>query len=326
MFGLFVAAIAGGWVIHQFDNTSSANAADPTASPSASATVAATQTPAPGAQAPSSSGVCVLSVIGPWSHFTEATGAYDIEVGGGDPQHFDFHPRNGVPAVSYLVPPLPRGGVAAKWKGFGQMWQGNPRECAKWPWVKDATDYATGSAIQPGRMQNGHSGLVMDLMGAKPQIVANAVCMTKAQVTDLLQIHAAGMSNPFDVAAVVATMKEPCTPLVAVTGSAPAGSTCTTKEGTRSDHSPVKGEAWNVGPTDTYRVANVWSNHSNPNTGEYKILLKPGESASLISGGGSVWSYPANCGDVAQAAYASNPKSAITLAAYQAYVDNGTMP
>lgn len=297
--------------MHTLDNTDSAIADEP--STTATATVAATQTPNPGDkkdQPPAPSAVCRLSVIGPWSEIN-GTAPYRIEVGGGDVQHMDFYPTIGVQSISYIVDSLPRGGVAAKWYGYGQMWQGNKHECANFDYVKDAVEYAKGNASgQPGRLQQGHSGIVIDLRGGNFKIIEKPKGWTEDQIDALIALHKAAMN--------------PANPPSG--GSAQGTGTCTNKEGTRADHKPAKDTAWDVTPTDSFRVVNVWSNQRDPNLGDYKLLLKPGESASLMGGGGAVWSFPATCGDVAQAAYASNSNPVISLAQYKAYVDNGTMP
>ena len=275
-----------------------------TSAPTGSAPTAQAQ-----AQQVSGNGTCKLQIVGPWSEINNAA-PYRIEVGGGDVQHFDYYPTIGVQSISYIVPVLPRGGVAAKWYGYGQMWQGNGSECSSFDYVKDAVYYARGNASgQPGRLQQGHSGIVIDLRGGF-KIVEKPAGWSEDQINALIALHKAAMNftNP------------------PTGGTVQATGTCSDKDGTRTDRAPVPNAAWEVGPTDSYRVVNLWSNQKNPNLGDHKLMLKPGESASLTGAGGAEWSWPKDCVDVAQKAYDANTNPPISLAQYQAYVSSGTMP
>ena len=317
--GLVVAAIGGGWLMHSLDNTDHAIAADPTATVTATA-VPATPTPNPGDKGqPAPSAVCRLDKVGTFAEVSSA-GPQRIEIGGGGSQHVDFYPDRGVPSVSYIVGP----GKVIVAHGFGSIWEGNLPDCAQFNWVADATEYARGNvgANRPDRLTKGHSGLVIDMRSNPPMIVTNALGLNTAQIADLLAKHVKGMELTDSQKQMLMTIGM----AAGVTTPAAGSNTATCSEGTRADHKPAKDTAWDVTPTDSYRVVNVWSNQRDPNLGDHKLLLKPGESASLNGGGGAAWSYPASCGDAAQAAYAANTNPAISLAQYKAYVDNGTMP
>lgn len=262
--------IGGGWVIAHLPSTS-ANADGPDGSPGSTTTV--------GAQAPSSTGVCVLSVIGPWSRITDDTLAYDIEVGGGDVQHFDFYPKNEVQSVSYIIPPLPRGGVAARWKGFGQMWQGNPRECAGWNWVQDATDYARGNATgQPGRLQQGHSGIVVDLRGGDFKVVEKPKGWTDDQINALLAIHKAAMTAGKTSATSAQAPSGKCEAVRQKDASRPDGANSVVTLG---------------GDGHAY-VFELW-NPAVEGGKEMKVLIPAGESRTFTGFGGAIWQYPTSC-------------------------------
>lgn len=280
-----------------------------TASPAATATTAPSSSATP-AQGVSGGGACHLITVGPWSE--NNGGPFRIEVGGGNVQHIDFYPIGGedrVPTISYIVPPLQRGGVAMKWFGYGQMWQspGGP-ECANFDFVKDAIEYATGNSTgQPGRIQQGHSGLVIDLRGGTPRLVANVNNWSEAQIRDLLdKDNAAQGTSPvklssFQVAGGGSTQVNPSTqgqPSV----QAPASGNCTI--GQTEKHNPTKDQVWRPGSSSDVRVVNIWSNATDPNWDDhgqpFKWLLLPGQNPGVLGGGGDVTSWPAGCEDAAR--------------------------
>ncbi len=303
----------------KLDNTDHAIAADPTATVTATA-VPATPTPKTGdkGQPPAPSAVCRLDKVGTFAEVSSA-GPQRIEIGGGGTQHVDFYPDRGVPSVSYIVGP----GKVMVAHGFGSIWEGNLPDCAQFKWVDDATDYARGNATgQPGRLQQGHSGIVIDMRSNPPEIVANALGLNTAQIAGVLAKHVKGMELTDSQKQMLMTIRM----AAGVTTPAAGSNTATCSEGTRADHKPAKDSAWDVTPTDSYRVVNLWSNQRDPNLGDHKLILKPGDSASLMGGGGAAWSFPASCGDAAQAAYAANTNPAISLDQYKAYVNSGTMP
>ncbi len=301
VFGILVTAIAVGWGMHKLDNTTSANAADPTASPSASATVATTPTPNPGdkGQPPAPSAVCRLSVIGPWSEINGAN-PYRIEVGGGDTQHMDFYPTIGVQSISYIVPPLPRGGVAAKWYGYGQMWQGNKQECANFDFVKDAVDYARGNATgQPGRLQQGHSGIVIDLRGGDFKIVEKPAGWSDDQINALIALHKAAMN--------------PANPPGAGSVQAPSGK-CEAVRVMQDETKRPNGanSIVKLGGDGHAYVFELW-NPEVQGGKEMKVLIPAGESRTFTGFGGAAWQYPTTCtAQQVKDDFDKNPKPAYT--------------
>lgn len=244
--------------------------------------------PRAGGSQPSASGVCRLQVIGPWSEINGAA-PYRIEVGGGDVQHMDFYPIKNQKSVSYIVPPLSRGGVAAKWFGYGQMFQGNGSDCASFDYVNDATDYAQGSSSgQPGRTQQGHSGIVVDLRGGSFKVVANVQNLPQGEVDSLLALHKSAMNNG------------------SPTSTQPSASCA---DGIREDRQPVN-ETWN--PQGQWRVVNFWSNQPGVDQKERKLLLSPSDDVGLL-GGGASWSWGSACEKQARDAFAKNGHPAVTL-------------
>lgn len=88
---------------------------------------------------------------------SEGGGPRRLEVGGGGTQHVDYYPDRGVNTISYVVGPM----EPIIWWGFGSRWEG---QCGPddFDYLADAAGYARGSDWQPGRLNNGHSGLVVD--------------------------------------------------------------------------------------------------------------------------------------------------------------------
>jgi len=107
---------------------------------------------------------CGLREVGPWSEVFDSQDVYlpqRIEVGGGSWQHADWYPGPGVRTISYVVAPQ----EPDLWWGSGQMWTGdcpNGTFSDEFDYIADAAGYAHGSDWQPGRLNNGHSGIVMD--------------------------------------------------------------------------------------------------------------------------------------------------------------------
>ncbi|GEM_PF-5856193 len=79
-------------------------------------------------------------------------------------------------------------------------------------------------------------------------------------------------------------------------------------DSTREDRTP--GQSWT--PRGDFRIVNFWSNQT-ANQQERKLLLRPGENPGLL-GGGSSWSWPANCESTVLSEFGKNPKQEVTLA------------
>ena len=150
---------------------------DTTTSNDGSASVDNGSTTIDGSTSFNASGACELDKVGTWS---EGNGPFRIEVGGHMVQHFDFYPAPGVPAISYIVPPIadPEG-VPSIAHGYGSMWEGPSCD-----YVADATHYARA------RLDSGHSGLVV--VWGTWEVLANV--NNYDDVAGLLGIHRAAMS------------------------------------------------------------------------------------------------------------------------------------
>ena len=81
-------------------------------------------------------------------------------------------------------------------------------------------------------------------------------------------------------------------------------------EAVQESHPATVDEAWT--PSGDWRVVNFWSNQVDPNFGDHKLLLEPGQNPGLL-GGGSSWSWPEDCEDTAQENYDANGLPAVTL-------------
>ncbi|MCH7951904.1 hypothetical protein IH980_04165 [Patescibacteria group bacterium] len=81
-------------------------------------------------------------------------------------------------------------------------------------------------------------------------------------------------------------------------------------EGVQESHPAVVDESWT--PSGAWRVVNFWSNQVDPNFGDHKLLLEPGQNPGLL-GGGSSWSWPDFCGDTARENYEANGLPPVSL-------------
>ncbi|MDP3998107.1 MAG: hypothetical protein Q8P89_00630 [bacterium] len=91
----------------------------------------------------------------------------------------------------------------------------------------------------------------------------------------------------------------------------PTPAPCTQFEGTREDHDSIVNIPWF--PKGQWRSVNFWSNQSGVDTTKVrKLLLKPGENPGLL-GGGSSWSWPMECGEIAKRNFAGVNLNEVTL-------------
>jgi hypothetical protein len=89
-------------------------------------------------------------------------------------------------------------------------------------------------------------------------------------------------------------------------------------------HPPVRGQVWTLGTPDKWVTAHIWSNHREPNLREFKVILRPGQTHSLMSGGGSWWTY--ECEAEARAEYNRDSYPELNLQAYERYINEGVRP
>jgi len=221
-------------------------------------------------------GPCRLDKVGTFSEVGSA-GPQRIEVGGGGGQHADLYPAKGVKAVSYIVPPT----EPFIYMGFGSIWEGNGASCDNFNWVKDATGYAED------RVDNGHSGLVIDLRGDKPEIVANVQNLSDEEIADLLGQHMdAVVEGNFDFGDLSdnnsgGSGEEKATPVVN-TDKCPEADDDTWDENDNSDKT-VTGPA----------IVQPWWNNGAPSFGDeqVRVIVASGTEAVFNAAHGKVYAY-----------------------------------
>lgn len=81
-------------------------------------------------------------------------------------------------------------------------------------------------------------------------------------------------------------------------------------DGVPETRQPKGGQTWT--PQGEWRIVNFWSNEPGANQRERKLFLRPGENPAL-RGGGSSWSWLANCETVAREHFAKNSLPEVTL-------------
>lgn len=209
-------------------------------------------------------GVCRLDKIATWSE--QAGGSYRIEAGGNGIQHIDFYPAIGVKTVSYIVPIR----EPETWWGFGSAWEGNGPECQSFDYVADARGYAIG------RLNNGHSGLVVDLRGT-PTVVANVASLGQSEIDSLLAVHRqgqAGVSAPSAPAVATVTVVAPA--------PTPSGSCNAVRQGDSDNLASVTAK------TNETLSVEAWGG----NLGDAFVVVPATQTVTRNWQRGAIWSYP----------------------------------
>lgn len=257
----------------------------------APAVVAVQEVAASGDESSEFTGGCWADKVANWDEI-DGAGPQRAEISTGvDIGHLDYYPRPGVPSVSIIVHP----GEEEILSGHGGLWQFPRDRCAGFDFIEDAKRYAGTD-----RDDNGHSGLVyatlFDYLNGKDPVV---------------NVH--GIDPALIEGPVFWEESEAAGEVNAITGYEADERVLTCPEGEPVHNPPVDGEPWTVGAEDRYTVVNFWTNWKGFDfTDEHKLFLKPGETVKL-KGGGSSFSWPSDCGDVAEANYDNNPLKAITL-------------
>lgn len=209
-----------------------------------------------------------------------------------------------VPTIGYVGQPRETlDGLVGIWFGAGSFWDygDNNATCNKDYALSWAKYYAVSGAIQPGRLDNGNSGVVVDMQSCKLYNHRPDLGWNHGNIQALLSDHLANMAT---------------FPCMSLTDSAD-GSTYEVTPGAQdlrgSDQTlptgPNAGQQcgmvdsvntggllprWTIRTTaDQVAVVNYWNNMANPNP-YYKFLLKPGSSITLVGGGDATF-FPATC-------------------------------
>lgn len=83
-------------------------------------------------------------------------------------------------------------------------------------------------------------------------------------------------------------------------------------DGVREDFDPRPNVVWTPRGEDGWRAVNFWSNWTNPNFSSVKVLMPPGQRASL-KGGGDAHYWPKECEEAAKAGFAKSRYSEVSL-------------
>lgn len=221
-------------------------------------------------------------------HFTahELAGAgpqrLEITLGEQDKGHLDYYPRPGIKSVSIQVLP----GESEILAGYGSFWVFPLRDCSDYSLVEDMTNYAEK------RREHGHSGLVWESLASWLAAEDPTVNLWNADPTAYRPVF----WEEGETTEVIEPSAQP--------------TEC--EDGVRGDHPPMVNEAWTLGGENIWVVANMWTNIQGQDQTERKIILAPGEVISFL-GGGSSWSWPAECEEIALSEFAKNPHSSVTI-------------
>lgn len=199
------------------------------------------------------------------------------EIGGGGGQHVDFYPDRGIKSISYIVPPQ----KPYRWMGFGSIWEWNGPECVNFDYVTDASGYARN------RLGDDHSGVVIDLRGSAPKLVANVGSLNEQQIKDLLAIHNKNQQPAITLSSFQVSVG--VTPAPAPAAGSAAATVC-----------PPAKEKTYLAPTDVTikgpAVVLPWWNNGVPkfDQKQIRVRLRSGESASFTQMLGKSWEYQDN--------------------------------
>lgn len=216
-----------------------------------------------------------------------------------------------VPTIGYVGQPREAlNGLVGIWFGQGSAWDygDNEAQCNKDYALQWATFYAVSGAIEPGRLDNGNSGVVVDMESCKLYNNRPDLGWNHENIQALLNDHLANM------------VTFPCQSLT----DASDGSTYTVSPGARdlrgNDSALPSGPSgdgscgqtrasenfgsnfqgrsvWHITTSENgVAVVNFWSNWTNPNYPFVKFKLAPNSDVKL-KGGGDVTYFPADCQD-----------------------------
>lgn len=213
-----------------------------------------------------------------------------------------------VPTIGYVGQPRASlNGLVGIWFGFGSFWDyGNNATCNKDYALQWAKYYAVSGAIQPGRLDNGNSGIVVTMDD----------CNLYNNRPDLGWNHGNIQSLLNDQLAAMATF--PCTSLTDASDgstyqvtpgahdlrssdsalpSGPDTGQCGQTRASDNHPSVFNGPVWHITTSaNEVAVVNFWSNWTDPNYPFVKFKLAPNSDVKL-KGGGDVTFLPANCQD-----------------------------
>lgn len=206
------------------------------------------------------------------SNEVNAAGPQRKEIGGGGVQHVDYYPDRGVKTISYIVPPQ----KPYRWMGFGSIWQWDSDECKAYDHVKDAVEYAKG------RLDEGHSGIVIDLRGKEAALVGNVANLTEQQIKDLLAVHNASRKTKVTLASF--RVQATGAPAAPAKPAGPAG--CPpAQEKTYTTNTDVQV----TGPA----IVHPWWNTGGTSFGQEQVRVKilAGQTVTLLQMQGKVYTY-----------------------------------
>lgn len=248
---------------------------------------------------------CAADKQGTFAELTDGE-RHRIETGFGGWGHDDLYPDPGVPAISYVTPPTDN--VDIFW-GYGSEWLYVGSGCTQQTSLEDAYGYAVGNNDwQPGRLNNNHSGIVIDLQDC---VLYNSQNWDESDVQALLDLHADGWEefrcgdledNDSGATYTVNALGHETSSVTLSDGATPefseddgeAGPSCA--QGKRRDfESNFTGQQqWHIKTGNRWAAVNFWSNWEDPNYGSVSFLLKPGMDVSL-KGGGDVTFIKGDC-------------------------------
>jgi hypothetical protein len=217
-----------------------------------------------------------------------------------------------VPTIGYVGQPREAlNGLVGLWFGEGSAWDygDNGAQCNKDYALKWATFYAVSGAIEPGRLDNGNSGIVVDMESCKLYNNRPDLGWNHDNIQDLLNDHLAIMvtfpcqsltdssdGSTYQVSPGARDLRGNDSALP----SGPSGDngSCGQTRASENFGSDFQGrKVWHITTSaNEVAVVNFWSNWTDPNYPFVKFKLTPNSDVKL-KGGGDVTFFPADCQD-----------------------------
>jgi hypothetical protein len=216
-----------------------------------------------------------------------------------------------VPTIGYVGQPREAlNGLVGIWFGEGSAWDygDNGAQCNKDYALEWATFYAVSGAIEPGRLDNGNSGIVVDMESCKLYNNRPDLGWNHDNIQALLNDHLANMvtfpcqsltdasdGSTYQVSPGARDLRGNDSALP----SGPSGDgSCAQSRASENFGSNFQGrKTWHITTSgNEVAVVNFWSNWTDPNYPFVKFKLAPNSDVQL-KGGGDVTFFPADCQD-----------------------------
>lgn len=241
-----------------------------------------------------------------------------------------------VPTIGYVGQPREDlDGLVGLWFGQGSAWDygDNEAQCNKEYALQWATFYAVSGAIEPGRLDNGNSGVVVTMDDCRLYNNRPDLGWNHDNIQALLNDHLANMvtfpcingltdnsdGSTYEVTPGARDLRGSDENLPSGPNAGSTGQCGQTREAENFGSNFQDRKVWHITTSDNeVAVVNFWSNWTDPNYPFVKFQLGPNSDVKL-KGGGDATFFPADCQDAATTAMEN-------LAGNQKVIDFSDLP